>query len=356
MVQEKSMFTDEEFAMMKKVFETNRSELANNPEEIGKEMRHLEQMMHDTAQRKEKDYEIAIQILLQGRNFLARYIEEPEISYPINQVDQLSPLEKKHVALYIAGGESPFFKAVIQATEMFKEVLRFRSYIKIPDLLEAILANEVCGIVAFHLEKTSFIEGSLRHDLKNRDGFDYNMAQAYPLPPCVDFHPPHPLMKAITEIIRLQNGIYQPASEENFYLPDALPHLLPHMHIPETSTKITIIDDNERAITGMEEILGSWPNILSVTIIQNNSAIPKLPPDTKIVLLDENLGKLITGTQVAKDLIQKGFTGIIASTSGGKRPKFAKWHFGAKEEIVKQYQMAWEFVYFINSLLKAIDL
>jgi hypothetical protein len=353
-------FTDDDFGLLKRTFEGGNPALANNLGEIRKTIAEFDSDMQQLMADKPDYWQTAITILWQGRNFLALYAGEQPISLPFEQqeVESVtnqypSALSAKHVAVYAAS--KVFAPAAKQALSLYTP-LRFCMYTSSKELIEAILAGEVCGVVALQVGQleASSIEATIRHDLKNLPGWDYGKAKTLLLPYCVNLsvNSSSVLVEAWQIIVMMQEGRYRPpAKSEEYSLDEELRTLLSHMQQPSRSILVTVIDDTPEEVAGIVAILNKWPN-LNVQIVYHQHGMPSVTANTSILLLDENLADSLTGEQVVKHLRGNGFDGLIASTSGGGKPAHAQWHFGRKAEVTKDSSAALQFVCFINALLQ----
>lgn len=361
---DESMFTSAEFSHIRDFFESN-SRLAFNKPAIILEMagfqKEIIHLLLDWDDQKVEELKTAVLILLQGLNFLARYVGEPEFAEPDftklkSQPISPAPIMEKHVAVFIADQEDgTFYRSVVQVLNNIDiPEVHYCFYNNAQVLIGEILRGKVCGVVALQLYEETSIENHLKHDLKNWSGFDYGSAEKYVFPPCVDFAPPHPLGTILDVIIRLQRGTLKIAETGTFSLQKVLPNLVAQMFVPlkDQGIQVAIIDDHPVEVVGMETILGAWPNITVRVMFQNSIIMPDLNVllQTDILLLDEAMP--IFGTEIAKDLINLGFSGKIVSTTGGKKPTFTQWHFSDKRNITQKYSSAEGFVKLINSLLQ----
>jgi len=361
----KSMFTDEEFELIRKTFVENNPVLAHDLEAIKERMSEFQEDILEFAENRPDGFKDASIILLQGLNFLARYLSKigetkaefllPDFGTEEEKEENIisSAITGKHCAIFVTSKKtSSFYRSLLRAFSVCVDsnTLRYRFYADARELLKDITKGLVYGVVAFQLNSSYSIEGHLRHDLGHMSEFNHDSAQKYVFPPCLDFTPPHQLPEIFNTMAQLQNGERHPAKQaENFSLKDALPDLVAHMYAPTKRVKVVIVDDILEEMKGMKTILDAWPNIGCFIMLQDSDLIQRPSPDTDILLLDE--GMKITGTQIAKHLQHWKFPGLIASTTSGMKPNFTPWHFSAKGQITKNYKMAWEFVFFMNSLL-----
>lgn len=346
--------SDADFQLIKEVFD-QKDASKRTPQWLRVEIATLDESIAENLEKREESWKDAILILLQGRNFLARYIGDQERPIPaecyegeVKEVQVPNPLKDKHVAIY---SSMPLVGlALIQAlTVNLPPTARFKVYDKLADLLKAILFGQVCGVIALHGRRPSSILGTFRHDLKNLPGQTYESAQHFLFPPCIDLPLPHNLLQIIRLISELEQGIY--LSEAGaFDLATALPSLGVHMLVPEKHRSIIIVDDEPNMAAGMKRILEVWPTI-SVQYIQQTKGIPDIPLDADIILLDEMMANGLKGKEVVEWLRSKKFAGKVVSTTGGPKPDHVKHHFQQKGVIETSRQAAEAFVTFMNGLL-----
>lgn len=361
-----STMTDEVFASLKQAFENNRK-LAQNPEAIQKEMEKCRSMMDDALASSEgegREHLVAVYILLQGYNFLARYLDEPEVIFPnledriTGKLQQPDPITNKHVAISVPDEtDSPLFRSVERAVGTVLDPAKWRY--KIYDrgtkvLLKDILAGKVCGILAFGLSGTqSSIESHLRHDLKNLPGWNYPKAELYTLPPCVDLSHGQEVVTILNLLPRMQEGEYIAEGEDGYYIGEAMPSLSAHFLPPKRIVTVLLVDDNEKEMEGMLTTLKGLPNIHLYVHLQKDKSLPEIPDDLDILLLDEAMP--LSGREVYKYFLQEGFTGAVVSTTSGDKPDYAPLHFGRKRHITKSFETALQFVLFLNELVRKVE-
>jgi len=349
--------TEKEFEMVKGVFEENNPRLASDPDAIRREMESLDKEMQRILSERPEEFAAAIHILWQGRNFLSLYIGEEEIPLPsevqeaVEPQEIIDPLSSKHVAVY-AGPDGPFSRATAQFFGLWDSVLRFQCYQDIKSLLADLIAGKVCGVIGFRLSPEASIESTIRHDLKYWPAFDYEKAEAFNLPPCVDFthlEAATGMLKALEVAIQMQNGSYRPKESEDFSLAEEMPYLIQHMYALDRGCVVYIIDDQKEEMAGMVAILNAWPLIKCNAILQQDTTVPPIPM-ASVVLLDEDMP--VKGSEIAKHI---GRSTLVASTTSGERPSFTSWHFGNKGRIAKEKAVAKAFVSFMNELLSRLS-
>lgn len=208
------------------------------------------------------------------------------------------------------------------------------------------------------MERQASIEGYVRHDLKNRSGWDYDRANKFVLPPCQDFFLPHQLIEIVETLRQMQSSEFATVEGEEFDLEKALPALVAQMRIlsPDCAFRIVVIDDTLSEVEGILQILGPWLNLDSFYINPEDGLdVGIVSRECEVVLLDEAMGKELTGTQVRDELIRHGFKGVITSITGGEKPDWASEHFQGKISILKSREAAEEFVRFMNKLIRQFD-
>jgi len=344
---------DEGFEVMKKAFEENNPELAGNLKKIREEIAQADADLKILLDEKSENFKVAISLLWQFRNFLAKYIGDEEVKPPVfeREEEEVNPLLLKHVAIYVDGGGT-LKVAFRQVLNLCKDTIRIEFYDSIRDIIEAQLSGKLCGIIGIHLNKDADIQRHIRHDLKNMSEWNYEKAEAAMLPSCADFFPPHALGDILETISKMQKGEYLIKSEE-FNLGMELSSLIGKMQIPCSETTIAIVDDRREEIEGMVKILQSWPRVNCIPVIQETSDLPNISPD--IWLLDEDMPEPAKrGSEYARELRIARSQALIASTTGGQKPKTIDLHFSGKTSVTKSRSSAEDFIRFINKLLSTI--
>lgn len=131
------------------------------------------------------------------------------------------------------------------------------------------------------------------------------------------------------------------------------------MHIPKNKVRIVVVDDSFDELEFMAGVLENWLNIECLGIYQKEGmevadVVSQIPFAAEVVLLDEGM-QGFCGSDVAISLQESGFKGVIASTTGGHKPDYTKWHYGLKGAFGRNPCLAIEkFILFVNSLLKEI--
>ncbi len=354
------IISEEDFTRACEAFKNLNPELAGDAEAMRAKMLELEQEIKTMFAEwqahpgKDDEYRPAIDILGQGRNFLACCVNVPQVDFladrePAKQAEETpDPIATKHVAVYAA---HRVLAAVMKQALGLIDDLRFMIYSDLRNLMAAIVGGEVCGVINISSDGQSRIESHLRHDLKTLPGWSYERAQNCVLPTCADFSPPHPLGTIIKTIREMQEGRFN-QNHEQFFLEDALPMLLTHMRVPNYEIRVAVVDDQPEQIAGLEKVLAIWPRMKALSVIYPDMIAG--PYD--IVLLDEDLGDGMKGAKLREKLIQQeGLSeALFVSTSGGDKPAWAKHHFAAKSMVARSQGVALEFVKFMNGLIAEI--
>ena len=349
------MFADQEFAYIRDVFVMNNPELANNPEKI---VAKIIEFDHDIDQILPKKIEqaIAIHILLQGRNMLARHIDSEErfIELDFNRPEEdfsiYDPSQDKYLGLYIAGNDNEMVVAAIKQTIPFEEK-EYKIFHQLTELIGEILAGKLAGIIELDIKGERNIESSIRHELKNRDGWNYRKAERLILPPCANF--------AFDKVFWLDamlmlKGEYNQDKKDKFDLGNSFRSLLPFIYTPKEIVNVLLVDDHLSQVEGMINILENWPNVLLKIEIKEDVIVPVIGDDIQIALLDNDMGNL-SGEEVARQWRLLGYKGIIASTSGGGKVSYTPWHFQAKSIVATHQGAARNFCKFFSTLLKKLE-
>ncbi|MDZ7611318.1 MAG: hypothetical protein U5L10_00990 [Candidatus Moranbacteria bacterium] len=361
----KSMFSDWQFESLREVFQQNNPRLAGDRLGCERQIKKFDDEINKLLEEKEEGFEGGVNILLQGRNLIARHIgaeevEMPEFSLPSTEKSFYeSAIGDKHVAVFVPGRkEGEFFAlAIDKALSLFDRHIQFVCYTDVKCLIDQILASEICGVVAFHLERRGDVEAYIRHEIKNLPGWNSSKAEKYFLPPCKDYFPVHPLGKILQEMISMQSGFFQEG--EQFELDKAMKSLVSHMYIPQNDPIVLLVDDRQNEVDGLIRILKAWPAIgLEIIIgsICNVDQVALPEKEFDILLLDEGIGQ-ISGTELVEDFFNQkpNFPGIICSISGGDKPGFTQYHFQSKLQVKKGFEQALGFVKFMNGVLRRFD-
>lgn len=338
--------SEKDFEAMERIFIEQNPELAENATKIRDEIDSFDKDIKALMESKEEGFEAAVLILCQGRNFFARYIGDEEMEIPeFKKEEEVNPLLEKHVAIYIDSKDGVLQKCFQKVLGMSSD-LRIEFYDSVKGVIESLLTGKLCGIIGIQMNKEANIERYVRHDLKNREGWGYEKAEAMVLPPCVDLIPPHQLTEILGAIHQMQEGKY--FQEEDFYFEDELSDLIGQMQIPNREIQIVIVDDRPEEVQGMTTLLNVWPKVKCEVVIQNQPNLPTLSPS--IWLLDEDMpAPARKGSEYAKEL--EATEALLASTTGGSKPDFTNYHFGGKVGIRKNRSDALGFIKFINKIL-----
>lgn len=350
-----SMFTDAEFASLRKFFMENRLELAN-PTNMRAEMIKLdkfidEELLTKTSKDQVEEVTMAINITLQGRNFMARMLSEPE--RPMPEVKGLvvvpDPIQSRHVAVWGGTDNSTPANAVSHVLKtILDQNVRCKVYTNLNVLIGAVLNSELCGIASIspNEKEMTRIEPLVRHHLKGMRDWNYEKAEALVLPPCADFVHLSPMVTCMGEMLA---GTFRVS--DKYDLVGALPSLLTHMYVPSTNRTVVVVDDKPAEVAGIYTILAVCPKVKLVKVMHPGS---EFAWGNDVVLLDEDMGK-IKGSDIAKEILRQKPKVTVASITGGSRPSYAKHHFQAKTSIAKDKSAAEGFVKFMSAVLREAD-
>jgi DNA-binding NarL/FixJ family response regulator len=352
--------TPSNFEVMKKVFEEQNPQLAGNPDAIRERIADFDEDIQKNIERQSPGFEGAVSILWQGRNFLARYIGDeetpaPDVNFGDEEEEEVKSLLSKYVVIYVSHS-GPFNHSIQKVLSMHEDTLRMKFYGSIQEVIDAMIAGDVCGIIGVQLNKEADIERHIRHDLKNMPDWDYEKANEAILPPCADFVPPHQLVDILKAIYEMQEGKYNIQEDQEFDLNDELSSLVSRMEYPSQETKIAIVDDQPNEIRGMVQILEAWPKVSCISVIQKEERFEHSEINPDVWLLDEDMPTPAKrGSEYAQDIRCSGSSALIASTTGGEKPKLIDFHFCDKVSIRKKRSSAEGFIRFINKLLLKIS-
>jgi len=148
-----------------------------------------------------------------------------------------------------------------------------------------------------------------------------------------------------------------PRDQLRLIFEDHMEQLKGLMRVPKSDPiYVAIVDDNERAVIGLRTVLGNWNNLGATTVIQAGGKMPKIDLRNDIVLLDEDMAG-ISGNQVAKWMIDHGFTGLIASIAfcdAESMPAYKR-HFNDKVGVGTSVDATVKFIKFMNMLIDKIE-
>ncbi|HMO18390.1 MAG TPA: hypothetical protein PKA63_08875 [Oligoflexia bacterium] len=304
-----------------------------------------------------EEHRLAILILLQARNIMARLAGIQQIGLPsgfYQEYDKeetiIDPLANKHVAIFASGNVAKTLVHVLENVPLVKDA-RIKAYSSIRDLINAIESNLVAGVLALHHQKGSIID-SIRHDYKNLPGKCQQDAIDFTFPPCIDVSNLTPLLVMAEKIRQLSKG--ERPENKKFELKESLSELLVHALIPENPVRVFIVDDTRKYIDNMAIVLQAWRNI-TVEVILHEEGIPEVPMQANIALLDEDLSQGIKGSKIHEYWKDKGYSGLVASTTGGEKPSHVEHHFHQKSSLAENYDSALDFVRFMNLLIKKLE-
>lgn len=353
------LMSDEDFEFCKQVIEQSQSSYAKDPQAMKAAIESFERDIADLLASKEEGWREAVIILAQGRNFFAKSLGLPQKAF-LEDPDA-------RVALFVRSGES-LTRALQQVLGFYKQDLRFEIYSDMRKVLEGIVAGSFCGVIGIdHGARNGWLEGQIRHDLKNMEGWNAEKAASAKLPLMAEFGMGFLLSELICMMREMQSGASVPlecwiVSEDGFSLSNFVESLVGWALIPKLDTHVVVLDDDPEAVKGILFLLEKWPNVIHEHILYSDlfsldeflAKIEAVGSDRVIVLLDESMGAT-TGTAVAKALESRHFGGITASITGGAKPRFAKHHFWEKKSIASQRGAAVGFVQFMNQLIRELE-
>jgi hypothetical protein len=317
-----------------------------------------------------KDTVLAVNILMQGRNFAARLLGLEQRRAPREVVKMLRSITGEQAPVAIYCHNSTIFLTIKQVMEALKETLEALgkvSYVfcdDLDELADAALHGEISGIISVNLDSRGKLESSIRHDLKNRDGWDYQKAEAVELPPCRDLHAgPQILAKLMFTIQDMHELPAEQMRDPNmtadaFDLKEAIGngiHKFRNMAALPATLTVAVCDDQPPEVEGLMVILRAWPDV-EVHLhdskdFKDDKELGLMTSKCDIVLLDENMGH-ITGRMMSEYYHQLGSTSpVVASISGGIVP-WTKKHFKDKCKVMKVRVVALEFMHFMDHLLE----
>jgi len=347
--------TPEEYAILKDLFEKQNPKLCRDLGEIWSRVQKIDNEIDALLKAKHPGYENAIMVLVQFRNFLARYSGKNEIGMPYEVRKSLEQLaEEKHVAVYIEGGRQYLFPFVSETlNSLYGKTKKMKCYYMATELLQEFVAGKVLAVLGIHNKPGMAIQTYLRIELRRMPGLGKNMADTCFLPKCKDLYPPLDIIRMQQAIKELERSSLKLDQDAKSLKPSTSTHhrLATDPFPSEKEVNIIIIDDTPSEIQGMMAVLQQWPEIIVQFIPQSDAQIPNISIErTHIILLDEQMPG-ITGTLMAQELKSRGFKGIIASTDSHVEPDYTKFHFNLKSRMDKDEQAVIEFKKFINILL-----
>lgn len=269
-------------------------------------------------------------------------------------------VEERFVAILVSSGSTQI--ALEQVMRLFGPTMNFRCFATVDGVLDDILNGQVVGVIGINREPTDSAERFIRHNLSHRPGFDRAKADSYQLPPTYDCSSPLSVTFIYKVASQMVQGLYrgQAATDAEEKLSRERAANIEvessgrssEKFAPSSPRSVVIVDDEPHMARNMSRILEGWPNVSLTVII--TIRLPEIPLDADIVLLDESMQR-ITGTQVYEDLQERGFRGLVASTTGGKPPQWVRHHFGLKKFISQSAGGAEMFIGFMNKLLSRLE-
>ncbi|MBU0648542.1 hypothetical protein KJ969_00315 [Patescibacteria group bacterium] len=346
--------TPEEYAILKDLFEKQNSKLRMNVEEIWDRVKKMDNEMDALLKSRYPGYENAIMLLIQFRNFFARYSGMDEIGLPQEVKKLLERMTKeKHLAVYIEGGKVRLFPYVSEVlNDLYGKTKKIKCYHTVTELLQEFVAGKVLAVLGIHNKPGIAIQAHLREELKRLPEFAKDTADTCLLPKCRDLYPPLGLVRMRQAIEEMEHAALKPGQSIKSLKPSTgAQDLTTKMYPLDEEVNVTIIDDTPSEIQGMLAVLQQWPNIVVKVVSQTDAQMPNISVErTHIILLDEQMPG-INGTGMAQEFMAQGFKGIIASTSSHIEPDYTKFHFKLKGKMDKDEQAVIEFKKFFNLLL-----
>lgn len=273
----------------------------------------------------------------------------------------------QNISIYLGEGVEAAAKEQVLSSLMDMDQLgdvhffhSFRDLVN--EVTQKLANNEDVGQI-LNASSKSRIDNSIRHDLKNLPGFDYEKAEAVKIrySECPD---PLSVPALLTFIHDAVNAVVstEASSDGNDIKKDddllPMDALRAQMNIPSREVTVIIVDDKESEIEGMYKVLSNWENIKVVKfLIDDNTIIDahekgQMPtiPYGDIILLDEAM-VAYDGTEYYKNDLKNRADTIVVSTTGGVKPDWAYHHIKSKSSIAKELKNANAFIAQINSLL-----
>ena len=340
-----------DYELMLEIFKT--TEICNNPDKINEEIARfdaeIDSLLADT-ENDEQDRRQAVDILLQGRNFLAIHLGQTQrdVIFAEDLMAVLSdPIVNRHVAVCLPQNTHPsYIKALEKGIALQRANCKI--YVGTKPVLHDLKEGLICGLIGIHFaEPIGLIAEQLRHDMQYHPQYSVELARNYVFPPSVNFGAPHLIALIFQAASQMHNVTFNNEGED-FNPEQQLSELVPHMAHVKSQLSIAVFDDDEQIVTPLLTILRAWPGIV-VDFIRVSDSLPLIPSEYNIVLLDEAMDR-VTGSQIAEKISTSGCETIIASISGGHCPNYTPHHFGLKAVMKDNRQACLDFIAFMNRL------
>lgn len=339
--------------------------LCNDREKLASKIAEFDSEIDKLLQTKPKELEAAINITLQGRNAVAILLDvearEVDCDFPIEAITLTAPAipSDKFVGLICnSEGQIRAIKQILP--QELQDETRFK-ILDSRDAVDAIISNNVAGLVNLDYHRNTYttldFAYSLRHDLKNRDGWNQERADNKILPPLF-VTSIHQIYNGFGVALQMANGTYHSSEvvENKVNLPDYRSSLIARMKVSKYIPSVVIIDDNESCFSGMLYLLNIWPKIHLTIIHEFGDDIPK-PRLADILLLDHDLGsKNYNGGDLLNYWYNNSpFKGTVISTTGGDTQPYGSYHFKRKAIMsIGDLAACHEFIALINQVLDTL--
>jgi hypothetical protein len=361
------MHTDEYYKSVVALFRKENPELCNDPERLQSGIDKLDNYIDTLIETKLNDWKISVNISLQARNPLAIIlgIQIRDVDYDAvkssNIITTKNPIPSDKFVILLCNSAS--IARAINA--ILPTVLRDEVRFKILDsqsAVSAIIKDSVAGIVDFNYNSSRFttldLAYSLRHDLKNREGWNQEMADNKILPP-LSITNINQVHNGFGVALDMANGTYHSSEvvKDVVNLGDYRSSFIARMKVPKYIPNVTIVDDYEPCIRGMLYLLNIWPNIDVKLVHEFGDKIP-YPRVADIVLLDHDLGSAkYNGSDLLRNwYAESEFKGTVISTTSGDRQPYGSYHFKRKHRVATGHlDSCNEFIALINQVIETLD-
>lgn len=354
------LLTIDEFTQMREAYlETNK---VYDTDEFESRIKDLDDQIARHAEELTQESVIAINLLMQARNFLSLMLGKPQSRAPRGVVKFMNKLQRvlTPVAVFYP---TQAIAATIQESLKTMEARGYEIVTSYERLVDGVIHDEYQGVIGLYLTNEGDVEAVIRAELSEMPGWEQEAAAAIELPPCrnLQIDGGESLAKLFFMIQDMQE---LPAKQmrdsemmmEVFSLEKAISEGVFELRPTPCTVTVTVCDNHLREVRGLVQILEAWENI---RLLRHHSANYCDPGDLalmmekcNIVLLDENMNNL-RGEDVAAALKQR--TGenrqVIASISGDDKPEWAEYHFQHKARVVQSQDAAFEFVEFMKKLI-----
>jgi hypothetical protein len=334
--------------------------LCNDPMKLSESIDVLDLRINEILITRPQTWRIVVNILLQARNPLANIlgVEKRYVDYVDITVEKTNPVPIEKFVILLCNNST----MVRSIKAILPTALDDDSRFKILDSRSAICAiieDMVAGIVDFNYHSTNYTTAdlaySLRHDLKNHEGWNQEKADNKILPP-LSITSIHQVHNGFRVALDMANGAFHSAevSGENVDLAQYCSSFLARMKIPTKDVSVLIVDDSKTSVRGMLFLLDIWPNIKVSSLHEFGNNFPE-PKQVDIVLLDHDLGiAKFNGGELLNFWQSSGdFKSVVISTTGGDRQPYGSYHFPKKSGVTfGNLESCNEFIALINQILE----